>query len=166
MWTVLKIDKKNLFFLKKDLEKKLNSEVKFYKPQILIEQFCQNKKISKAIDILGDYIFCYNKNFISSQKINSLNYCKGLKYFLNGFETSQKEIEDFLELCKKSENKKGFIAENIFNLKINKNYKFLNGPFVNQIFKLIEIQKNKFCFSFGKFKSYIGNKNILIRPID
>ena len=58
------------------------------------------------------------------------------------------------------------MTENIFNLKINKNYKFLNGPFFNQIFKLIEIQKNKYCFSFGKIKYYVGNKNILVKPAD
>ena len=47
MWAVLKIDKKNLFFLKKDLEKTLGEEVQFYNPKILIEKFYQNKKISK-----------------------------------------------------------------------------------------------------------------------
>ncbi len=165
MWAVLKIDKKNLFFLKKDLEKKLGEEVQFYNPKILIEKFYQNKKISKSIDLLGDYIFCFNKNFSSSKKINTLNYCKGLKYFLNGFESSQDEIAKFLKICKRSENESGFITKNIFDLEPNKNYKFLNGPFVNQIFKLIEIQKNKIYFNLGQFKSYIGNKNILIRPI-
>ena len=77
----------------------------------------------------------------------------------------QTEIENFVEICKKAENDKGIISNNLFDLQINKKYKFLNGPFVSQIFRLIEIQKNKFCFSFGNFKSYIDNKNILIRPI-
>ncbi len=165
MWTVLKIDKKNFSFLKKDFEKKLGKDIKFYSPRIFIEKFKNNKRYSKSFDLLGDYIFCFNKKFIKYENTKLLKYSRGLKYFLNGSETSQTEIENFVEICKKAENDKGIISNNLFDLQINKKYKFLNGPFVNQIFKLIEIQKNRFCFSFGNFKSYIDNKNILIRPI-
>ena len=45
MWAVLKIDKKNLFFLKKDLEKKLGEEVQFYNPKILIQRIPKNISI-------------------------------------------------------------------------------------------------------------------------
>lgn len=161
MWTILKINKKNFTFLKKDFETKLGKDIKFYNPQILIEKFKNNKRYTKTFDLLGDYIFCFNKKFVTHENTNLLKYSRGLKYFLNGFENSQKEIERFIEICKKTENSKGIISNNLFDLEVNKKYKFLNGPFVNQIFKLIEIQKNKCCFSFGKFKSYIENKNIL-----
>ena len=43
MWTIIKFDRKNLEFLKKDFKKKLGSDVTIYSPKLLIQKY---KKIS------------------------------------------------------------------------------------------------------------------------
>ena len=40
--------------------------------------------------LLGDYLFCYHKKFENKNVLNSLKFTKGLKYFLNGFELSER----------------------------------------------------------------------------
>ena len=41
--------------------------------------------------------------------LNNLQFSRGLKYFLQGFLSSQKEIEFFINRCKTLENEKGYI---------------------------------------------------------
>jgi len=45
MWTVLKIDKKNLAFLKRDFFNKLDKDVKFYMPKLQLKKFLKKKNI-------------------------------------------------------------------------------------------------------------------------
>ena len=115
MWTVLKIDRKKFCMLKQDLEKKLKCDVKFYIPKIQVEKFSKYKiKKNLNYDLLGDYIFCFSEKFNKKDIINSLSCLRGLKYFLNGFENSQKlgELNCILantikgKGCKIMENKK------------------------------------------------------------
>ena len=63
MWVIIKYDniKKNLF--KKELLKKLNEDVIFYNPKIEKIRTIKNKNCSLEINLLGDYIFCFSKNF-------------------------------------------------------------------------------------------------------
>ena len=63
MWTIIKFDKKNLSFLKKDLEKKLGSHCKFYLPKIQLKRFKNKKLIKKEFNILGDYFFDFWPNY-------------------------------------------------------------------------------------------------------
>ena len=144
MWVVAKYDKKKANFFLEDLKKKLKDEVVIYNPRVKIEKFYKKKLISKELNILGDYIFCFNPKFENQKILNNLQFTKGLKYFLSGFYKSQKEIKEFIKKCKKSENENGFLSADFFDIKINKKYKFNNGPLTNLIFQVLEIQKTKF----------------------
>ena len=88
MWTIIKLDKKKINFLKEDLKKKMGRSSIFYRPKIRIQKFKKNKLINKEFDILGNYIFCFNENFEKDETLNNLKFCRGLKYFLNGFKQS------------------------------------------------------------------------------
>ena len=60
---------------------------------------------------------------------------------------------------KKYENKDGSILPNFFSdLQINRG-KFLNGPFSNIIFDVLERNKNFLKISFGNFKARIKIKS-------
>ena len=124
MWTIIKIDKKKFELFKQDLRRKLGSESKFYAPKIKISSIRSNRKVEKNLFLLGSYIFCYNEKFCQKNLIVQLNSVIGLKYVVNNFIFAQNEIRTFIDKCKSMENKEGFIKENLFNIYINKNYKF------------------------------------------
>ena len=63
MWTIIKIDKKKFELLKSDFEKKTGEKFTFYKPKLKVSKYLNNKLISKEVDLLGNYIFCYSKLF-------------------------------------------------------------------------------------------------------
>ena len=149
MWVVAKYDKKKANFFLEDLKKKLKDKVVIYNPRVKIEKFHKNKLISKEFNILGDYIFCFNPKFENQKILNNLQFTKGLKYFLNGFYKSQKEIKEFIKKCKKSENENGFISADFFDIEVNKKYIFNSGPLLNLIFQVIEVQKTKFKIIMG-----------------
>ena len=158
MWTIIKFDKKKLASLKNDLKLKLGEDLNIYIPKIFIKKYRKNKFVSREFDLLGDYLFCFHEKFKDQQTINNLKFTKGLKYFLNGFILSQNEIRKFIEKCKKSEDKNGYLSQNFFELYINSNYKFYSGPFAETIFKIIDLQKNKINILLGDIKTTI-NKN-------
>ena len=165
MWTIIKFEKKNFNFLKLELEKKLGSSCQFYVPKLLFKRNKKNKLIKKEFNLLGDYLFCFNEKFEDSKIINTTNYVRGLKYVLQGFKQSQNEINKFIEQCKVSEDKNGYISEEFYDLKINSNYKFFSGPFTDSIFKIIQLQKNKIRILMGNFKTTINKKEYLFQPI-
>lgn len=164
MWTILKFNKKEYYFLKKDFKEKLGHDVILYAPKILIEKKNQNKVFKREFYILGDYIFLYHKK-INLITLNNLKFSRGLKYFLEGFQSSQNEIETFINKCKSLENEKGFVSQNLFEIIKNERYKFLTGPFTSEIFKILEIQKNKINILIGNFNTYIKKKDYLFFPI-
>ena len=149
MWIVAKYDKKKTNFFLEDLKKKLKDKVVIYNPRVKIEKFYKKKLISKELNILGDYIFCFNPKFENQKILNNLQFTKGLKYFLSGFYKSQKEIKEFIKKCKKSENENGFISADFFDIELNKKYKFNSGPLLNLIFQVLEVQKTKFKIIMG-----------------
>ena len=165
MWTIIKFEKKKLSSLKSDLEKKLGANCKFYVPKLLFKRYIKNKWAKKEFNLLGDYLFCFNEKFNDSKVIKTINYARGLKYVLQGFNQSQNEIEEFIEKCKTSEDSEGYISEQFYDLKINSNYKFFSGPFTNSIFKIIQLQKNKIKILMGNFKTTINKKDFLFQPI-
>tara|TARA_Y100000591_G_C21750053_1_gene654236 strand:- start:626 stop:1120 length:495 start_codon:yes stop_codon:yes gene_type:complete len=160
MWTILKFDKKRLNFLKSDLSKKLGKETIFYQPKLKLKRFKKNKLKNYEFDILGDYIFCFHKNF-EKNNIYDFNFCRGLKYFLNGYKQYQEDINKFIKKCKKYENEEGYVSKTFFDLNINSYYKFSSGPFTDQIFKIVEIQKNKINILLGKVKTTINKDRFL-----
>lgn len=165
MWIVIKFDKKKLEFLKKNFKLKFFEEPNFYIPKVIIQKYQKNTLTNKEQNLLDDYLFCYHKDFKKSECLNKLKFLRGLKYFLEGFNESQIEIQKFIDICKRLENKKGYLSENIFDLKINSKYKFSSGPFSEMIFKIIDLQKNKIKILLGKFNTTIGKKEFLFRPI-
>ena len=164
MWVVAKYDKKKANFFLEDLKKKLKNEVVIYNPRVKIEKFHKNKLISKEFNILGDYVFCFNPKFENKKILNNLQFTKGLKYFLNGFYKSQKEIKEFIKKCKKSENENGLISADFFDIELNKKYKFNSGPLLNLIFQVIEVQKTKFKIIMGD-KTATIEKGFLFSPL-
>ena len=165
MWTIIKFDKKKLASLKSDLKEKLGGDLNIYIPKILIQKYRKNKFIGKEFDLLGNYLFCFHEKFKDSQTISNLKFTRGLKYFLNGFTQSQNEIKKFIEKCKRSEDKDGYLSQNFFELYINSKYKFYSGPFAETIFKIIDLQKNKINILLGNIKTTINRKKLIIRPV-
>ena len=164
MWTIIKIDKKRISSLKEDLKNKLGTDYTIYSPKLLVQKYRNNKLINKEFDLLGDYLFCFHKDFQNPITLNRLKFTRGLKYFLGGFKKSQHEIETFVEKCKGSEGKEGYLCNNFYQLKINSNYKFVTGPFTEKIFKIINLQKNKIDIFMGNVKISIKKKEFLFNP--
>ena len=165
MWAILKFQKNNLSLLKDDLNKKLGQDMKIYIPKLRIQKFQNNKLKSKEINLLGDYIFCFHSNLKEKKIVNSLRYTRGLKYFLDGFNQSQKEIEKFIEKCKVSENQDGFLSKEFFELELNKKYKFSSGPFSDKIFQIVNLQKKRIKVLIGNMKTTIKRKEFLFTPV-
>tara|TARA_B110000444_G_C18810516_1_gene582321 strand:+ start:1130 stop:1627 length:498 start_codon:yes stop_codon:yes gene_type:complete len=164
VWLIFKIDEKKINFFKKEIGLKLNSETIFYSPKILINKYSKNKLIKKEFKVLGDYIFCHNKKFSNLKLLNILKYTKGCKYILNGFLNSQNEINNFIQNFRKLENQEGYVTENFYLLKEKLKYKFKSGPFTDQMFKILTIQKNTFEVLLSNFKITLKKKNLLFEP--
>ena len=91
--------------------------------------------------------------------INSIKFSRGLKYFLEGFKYSQKEIQNFVDECKKNECKDGFISKNFYQFCLNKSYKFRSGPFVDKIFKIIKLEEKKINILIGNLKTTVNKED-------
>jgi hypothetical protein len=165
VWTIIKFNKKKLNSLKEDFSNKFGKDYKIYIPKLMCQKYRNNKIVKKEINLLGDYMFCFHSSFENTKIINTLNNLRGLKYFLTGFKDSQKEIMDFINQCKNSENKDGFLSYKFYNLKLNKSYRFFSGPFTNKIFKIIELQKNKIHILMGNLKTTVKKEDFLIQPV-
>lgn len=165
MWAIIKFDKNRYTILKEDLKNKIGDDFKLYRPKFLIEKFKNNKLVSKEVTLLGDYLFIFHKNLNENKTLNNLKFLRGLKYFLDGFIKSQKEIINFINQCKKMEDKNGYISRSIFENKVNKYYKFSTGPFTDKIFKIVDIQKNKIDILMGNINTKIKKTNYLYSPI-
>ena len=165
MWTIIKFKKDSVALLKKDLENKIGSDFIIYRPKTLIQKYKKNKLINLEYEILGDYLFCYHKNFAKEGILNQLKFSKGVKYFLNGFVEYQKDIKTFIEKCKKIENRNGFITGNLFETTLNGTYKFSTGPFTDKIFKIIEFQQSKINILMGNLKTTIKKRDYIFKPI-
>ena len=165
MWTIIKFDKKNDQFLKSNLKEKIGKDLIFYSPVLLIENFKKNKLIKKEFSLLGDYLFCFHEKFKNESFLNSLKFTKGLKYFLNGYACSQKDIEIFIQKCKGCEDSEGYLRQNFFEIYKNSKYKFISGPFSQKIFKIIDFQKNKIEILLGKIKTTIKKEKFLFSPL-
>ena len=95
---------------------KLGKDTEFYLPKNFYSKKYKKKILYKDFNLLGDYLFCYSKNLQQNNIIRSLQFTRGLKYFLNGALGAQFEIEQFIKKCKKSENIQGYLNENFFEL--------------------------------------------------
>lgn len=166
MWIVVKYKTNCLNFFKKELNKKLNMRIDFYSPQLKLNKICKRKTLAfKELKLLGDYILCYHPSFSNKKILNQIQNIRGLKYILEGYTNCQKEIKDFVNKCKSNENEEGFIKQTFFGFELEKNMKFLNGPFSNMIFKIIEVQKRKIQILLDGKKTIIKKNNYLFASI-
>ena len=165
MWKILKIDKKKFDLLKSDFTKKLDNNIKYYRPMILVQRYKNNKLFSKKFNLLEDYIFCYHTKFCSKNTLTNLKFCRGLKYFLEVNSFDQNEINNFIERCKNSEDVNGNLTMNFFKIKLNTKYRFKSGPMTNKLFNILEIQKNKIKILLGDINTTINKKDYLFYPV-
>ena len=166
MWVVAKIKAKEVKIFKKNLIEKLGKDIQFYCPKIEYQQYLKRKikKLEKLA--LGNYIFCYHKNFNNSIFLNKFRFIKGLEYFLNGHYQNQNEMVEFINYCKCSENNKGYLTQAFFKTITTKKAKFISGPFTNLIFEILEKHKNKLKILIGNIVTAIPDKTkYLYRPI-
>tara|TARA_B100001996_G_scaffold206653_1_gene158405 strand:- start:1044 stop:1541 length:498 start_codon:yes stop_codon:yes gene_type:complete len=161
MWIVIKFDKKNFNNLKRDFREKLGEGLRFYFPRFLVQKYKKNKLINKECSLLGDYLFCYHKNFNNPTVLNNIKFSRGLKYFLKNFIKSQNEISNFIDECKSMENKNGYLSQNFLSIEKDRKYRFISGPFTNTIFKIINLQKEKINILLGNVKTVINKKDYL-----
>lgn len=160
MWIIVKYKCNYLDFFKSEIRKKFEN-IEFYLPKIKLfkNHYKNNKVISKEYKILGDYVLCYHSSFSNSSLLKKISNIRGAKYFLNGYLNCQKEIIEFINMCKINEDEKGYLTQSFFGFKLYKKFKFLDGPFYNMIFKIIEVQKNK-------FKIVLQNKTTTLNKAD
>ena len=71
-------------------------------------------------------------------------------------------IVDSVQKCKSNENEEGFLKQTFFGFDLKKTMKFLNGPFSNMIFKIIEVQKSKIQILLDGKKTTIRKNNYLL----
>ena len=165
MWGVFKIDQKKTNLLKKDFKKILGDDIIFYNPKILVQKYKNNKLLSKEYNLLGDYVFCYHSKFNSEVSFNLIKFSRGLKCFLPGSLSSQNEIKEFIDKCKKSEDQNGNLTTNFFKYNLDMNCKFKSGPLTEKFFKIIDIQKNKIKILLGSYKTTINKNDFLFYPV-
>ena len=166
MWVVAKIKTKEAKIFKKNIIEKLGKDIQFYCPKIEYQQYLRNKIKNLEKLALGNYIFCYHKNFNNSIFVNKLRFIKGLEYFLNGHYQNQNEMVEFIKYCKCSENSKGYLTQAFFKNITTKKAKFISGPFANMMFEILKKQKNKIKIIVGNVVMTISdNSNYLYRPV-
>ena len=166
MWTVIKYKKKEYRSLVSDLKKKVGDKIIFYNPKI--KYLTKTKTKNKVIEnfILGGYAFCFYDKFNEKKFISQLSFTKGLEYFLKGHIQNQNQIVDFIKLCKKHEDKEGSIKQSFFSILQSAKIKFLNGPFSNLIFEILEKRKSNIKSTLGSMTVIINKKsNYFYSPI-
>jgi len=165
MWAIFKIDQRKIDFFKRDLIKKIGNDFVIYYPKLQIKKTSGKLLINKEHRLMGNYLFFYHKNLNDKNFVYNLKFIKGLKHILEGFYNSQKNIELFIQKCKDSESKEGFIKPYFFNLNKESEYQFTSGPLINFIFKIAEIEKNKLKIFLGNVKTSFKKDELLFRPV-
>ncbi len=168
MWIVAKFKKESFNFFQNEMKKKIGNECKFFRPKINLQIYKKNRLVNNTVDLLDDYVFCFHEKFNDKKIVNShLKYTRGLKYILENFKNSQKEIESFIDYCEGMQDENGTISKNFFNINLDlkKSYKFLSGPFLNKIFKILSIEKNSLRIKIEGLNTFIKKEKYLFNSI-
>ena len=161
MWTIIKYKRKEYKSLVIDLKKKLDNKIIFYNPKVKYFKKVKNKDKTFENFILGGYAFCFYEKFREKEFLSQLRFTKGLEYFLEGYIQNQSQISEFIKLCKDNEDKEGSLKQNFFSILQATKIRFLNGPFSNLIFNILEKRKNKIKTAFGSMTDSLNQfKNI------
>jgi len=166
MWIVAKIKNNNSEIFKNDFSKKiLKRDIIFYEPKYTCRTYSKGKKIERTKSLLENYIFCKHEYFSEFNK-NSFKFVKGLQFFLEGNMYSQKDINNFIEICKLHEDENGLIKNSFFKKILKNKGKFISGPFRNLIFDLVKKNKNNLKISVGNLLLTVSDKfKYIYRPV-
>lgn len=159
MWLVAKIKVKEIDIFKKSLNKKIGDKVRFYLPKFLYKKKIRDKYVKYDKAILENYIFCYHEKFREENFVLKNRFLRGLQYFLNGSQSDQREIKNFIDHCKSHEDSDGYLSASFFKEFINDQAKFITGPLTNMMFKILSKQKNKLTILIGSITTTISDKN-------
>ena len=166
MWAVFKYKKDNYELLRSNLKKVFHNEITFYNPKISFTQSTLKKNKTITKHILEGYAFCFYEKFNESSILSQIKYTRGLEYFLEGHIFNQNKIKKFINLCKKNEDQNGNLNPTFFSVLETNKANFLNGPFSNLIFEIIEKNKNKIKIKLGQMPLIINkNSNYYYLPI-
>ena len=165
MWIVVKYEKKKIGILIKELKKNFSNDLEIYNPKFRTKFKMKNKIIINELSLLGDYLFCYHKNFNNANTLNLLKFTRGIKDLINGYKSSQNDIKDFINRCRKSENTEGYLTNNFYNLYENSKFRFHSGIFSNFIFKIINLQKNKMNILLGNLRITTKKEKFILKSI-
>ena len=141
MWLIFRHKKGELKILQEEIKKKIGNLPELFCPKIKISKIINNKTKEFRNNFLSDYVFFYDKSFANKDLMNNLKYLRGLKTMLSNCFNYQKDIEDFITLCKTNSDKDGCIKQSYFdNLSFKKGV-FMNGPFAQIYFDVLENKK-------------------------
>ena len=152
MWVVIKYKSNEINLVRNKLTTYFGKDLKIYLPQISYKKFFNQKFKYIQRNILGDYLFCYNKNFSTAKHFTLLKNLKGVKNILNFSKLDQPEIQNFIDNCKKNSDCNGYLKHSFFESFERSSYQFINGPFTKYIFEIIKTNKKKFRLIVGNLK--------------
>ena len=141
MWVVIKYKSNEINLVRNKLTTYFGKDLKIYLPQISYKKFFnQNFKYIQR-NILGDYLFCYNKNFSTAKHFMLLKNLKGVKNILNFSKLDQPEIQNFIDNCEKNSDCNGYLKHSFFYTQ-NKFWSFwhINNHFFDR--QSLHIQKD------------------------
>ncbi len=146
MWVIANYKPKEFLIFKNKIQNSLNN-VQFYRP-------CYKKNnVIKAL--LGNYCFIKHENFENQQFLKTLQYAKGLNYFLTNYKESQNDILDFIDFLKKNEQEPEIISLDFFINFLKKKGQFLSGIFKDLTFDLIRQDKKTLTVSIEGYSAHI-----------
>ena len=138
MWIIANYKPKEFLIFKNKIQNSLNN-AQFYRPCY------QKNKVIKAL--LGNYCFIKHENFENQQFLKTLQYARGLNYFLTNYKESQNEIVDFIDFLKKNEQEPEIISLDFFINFLKIKGIFLSGIFKDLTFDLIRQNKKTLTVS-------------------
>ena len=166
MWIVIKYKKEKIQNLKLELARKFIGKLDLYIPKVEIEKIINNKSKKKILKyITDDYLFCKISSLNLNEVLLKIKHTVGVKYILDHFQCSQKEIEEFIKKCKFHENENGNLKSSFFEITEKSNIQFLNGPFINHIMKIVENNKKIFKVTLNNLNLSVKKKDILFQTV-
>ena len=87
---------------------------KYIYQSFVFKNLKKKKLINYEVNLLNDYMFCFHPKLELKKNLNELKFIRGLKYVLDNFKNSQKDIKEFINKCKEFENEKGYLSKNFF----------------------------------------------------
>jgi len=143
MWIVIAYKPNELNILKNSIRNILQKDFSYYIPKIKYKKIATNgiKEVQK--NILQSYLICKHDRFKDQSFLNVLSYVKGVRYILNNSQFNQEDIKNFINNCKRNEDKDGFLKQSFFEMSKTNKLKFMSGPFSKMIFEIIENSNNK-----------------------